>query len=364
MSLVNQFLTTEYTEVIQKLIREVVNKPETYVGSKYLPSVALPVSVVRTEVVEATGGLTNEHVIGTNPKYVQSFGTRVQEYKPPAYKEAIHYDEAKILYLRQLGDNGRNVRGVRQYIDLDIDRLNRRLEARIEKQRWDVIFNGGLTWMGKTISFGIPAANRVLPVGAVWSSDGLTANSSAKPLVDIRYWLQGGTARFRKYTVSKMVMNPNTARWIMDNPNTQSFLTSYGANPAIMEYDLNRILSFLIPGSPPVEVYNGWYQEESVDGDGKISVDDATYFIPDGYIFFEVTSLPGNDRIGEFVQGLHLASGSIDAPGMGKYLVIDDNTGPGTKGGPANPYLDLISGVHGGVKLDRAFDVLTAKVIS
>lgn len=358
----NEFFTNEYTEVIQKLIREIVNDPKTYMGAKYLPSIALPVSRVRTEVIEASGGLTNEHVPGSNPQYIQSFGTRVQEYQPPFYKEAIHYDEQRILYLRELGNNGRNIRGIQQYIDLDIDRLNRRIEARIEKQRWDTIFNGGFTYMNKTVSFGIPSGNRAVPVGAVWSSDGLNANNSADPIKDLRYWVMGGLAAFRKYQISSIVMNGNTARWILDNSNTRQYLTSYGANPAITEYDINKTLNFLIPGLPQVQVYNGWYQTESVVNN-RIVVSDAVYFIPDGYIFFEC-SLPGNDKIGEFVQTVHLAAGTINDPGFGKFLVIEDNSQPGTKGGPGNPYIDLIGGVYGGVKLDRAFDVLTAKVIA
>lgn len=359
----NQFITTEHTEVLQKLIREVVNDPATYIGARYLPSIALPVDVVRTEIIEASGGLTNEHAPGTDPKYVQSFGTRVQEYKPPKYKEAIHYDEDKILYLRKLGDNGRNQRGIRQYIDLDVDRLNRRLEARIELQRWDSIFTGGITWMGKTLSFGIPGGNRATPLGHVWSDDGIVAssNASANPIVDLRYWVMGGFAKFRKYKITKIVMNPNTARFLLDNANTRAYLTSYGANPAILDYDINKVLQFLIPGLPPVEVYNGWYQTESLVVE-KLTVSDATYFIGDGYIFFEC-ALPGGDMIGEFMQGVHLAEGTIDAPGYGKFLVIDDNTQPGTKGGPKNPYLDIVAGVYGGVKMDRAFDVLTAYVL-
>lgn len=369
----NQFFTNEYTSVIQKLIREVVNDPKTYVGSRYLPSVALPVNQVRTEVIEATGGLTNEHEPGTNPKYVQSFGTRVQTYTPAYYKESIHYDEKKILFLRELGQNNLNIRGVQQYIDLDIDRLNRRVEARIEKLRWDTIFNGGFTFMGTTISFGVPAKNLAVPIGAVWSTDGINANASANPIVDLRYWMMGGLAAYRKYMKTKLVMNPNTARWILDNANTRAYLTSYGANPALTEYDVNKALGFLIPGLPPVEVYGGWYQNEStaagqptstggVSVAGQITVGDGVYFIPDGYIFIEC-SLPGSDKIGEFMQTVHLASGSIDNPGFGKFLVVEDCTAPGTKGGPANPYVDLTAGVYGGPKLDRAFDLLTAKVI-
>lgn len=357
----NEFFTNEYTEVIQKVVKEVVNDPSTYIGSKYLPSVALPVSRVRTEVIEASGGITEEHMPGTSPKYVQSFGTRVQEYQPPFYKEAIHWDEQRILFLRELGANGRNIRGVQQRIDLDIDRLNRRLEARIEKQRWDTIFNGGFSWMGKTVSFGIPAANAETPT-AIWSSDGIVANNSANPIQDLRYWVLGGSDAWRKYNITKIVMNPNTARWILDNSNTRAYLTSFGANPVINSYDLNKTLQFLIPGLPEVEIYKGWYQTESVDANGKITVSDAIYFIPDGKLFFEC-SLPGNDKIGEFVQTLHLASGSIADPGVGKFLVVEDNTQPGTKGGPMNPYVDIVAGVYGGVKLDRAFDVLTADVL-
>jgi hypothetical protein len=370
----NLFITNEYTEVIQKLIREVVNDPKTYIGSRYLPSVALPVAKIRTEVIEASGGLTGEHLPGTNPKYIQSFGTRVQEYQPCFYKEAIHYDETRILYLRELGQNGRNVRGVQQYMDLDIDRLNRRLEARIELQRWNTIFNGGFTWLGKTISFGIPSKNRAFPVVAVWSTDGVNANAAANPIVDLRYWLLGGLAAFRKYVVTKLVMNPNTIRWILDNVNTRAYLTSYGANPSLGSYDLNKVLQFLIPGLPPVEEYKGWYQTESsaagvttvtggVSVAGQLTVSDAIYMIPDGMIFFEC-SLPGNDKIGEWVQSVNLATGSIDNPGYGKFLLVEDNTAPGTKGGPGNPYVDLISGVYGGPKLDRGFDVLTASVLS
>lgn len=358
----NEFFTTEHTQVLQKLISEVVNDPTQYKGAAFLPSVALPVREIYTEVIEASGGLTNEHIIGTDPQYVQSFGTRVQKFEPPAFKEAIHYDEKKILTLRELGQNDRSKRGIRQYIDKDIDRLNRRLEARIEKQRWDAIFTGGFTYFGQTFSYGIPAGNRATPLGAVWSTDSINANAAANPLIDIRYWTTGGLAAFRKYKITKMVMNGNTARWILDNANTRSYIQNAFANPNVAQYDVNTVLQFFIPGCPPAEIYNGWYQTESTVN-GKLTVSDAVYFLPDGYIFFEC-ALPGGDGIGEFVQGIHLSSGSVDAPGFGKFLVVEENVAPGTKGGPKNPFIDIVAGVYGGVKLDRAFDILTAKVIS
>lgn len=371
MAQTNEFFTDEYTAILQKLVFEVVNDPSTYQGARLLPAVAMPVKKIRTEVIEASGGLTLEHVRGTDVQYIQGFGSRVQEYIAPEYKEAIHYDEDKILNFRELGQNDPSKRGIRQIINEDIKRLNRRLEARIEKLRWDNIFNGGFTYQGKAFSFGIPANHNAVPVTALWSLDGIQANALANPLVDIRYWLEGGLSPFRKYTIVRMIMNPNTARWILDNANTRSFLTSYGANPMLGEYTVSKVLGLLIPGAPETLIYNGWYQTEAVGSGttstglaavaGQITVSDAIYFIPDGKIFFEC-ALPGGDKIGEFVEGIHLASGTVDSPGFGKFIVPDENIAPGTKGGPGNPYIDVVAGVRGGVKLDRAFDVLTATV--
>lgn len=357
----NEFFTDEHTQILQKLVREVVNDPKTYIGSRFFPSVAVNAAEIYTEVVEATGGLTNPHVIGTDPTVIQSFGTRVQKFEPPAYKEKIIYNEKQILRLRQLGEQDRSRAGIRQRIDLDIDRLNRRLEARFEYERWQVIINGSFTWMGQTFSYGVPAANRAVPLGALWSLDGKTANNLADPLTDIRYWCLGGYAPYRKYFIRKMYMNPNTARFILDNSNVKSYIQNGVANPNITAYDVNNVLKFFIPACPEVEIYNGWYQAETTVN-GKLTVGDAIYMLPDGYIFFDV-SLADNQTLGEFVQAQHLAGGTVDQPGFGKFLVVEENIAPGTKGGPSNPYIEVLSGCYGGIKLDQPFNMLTAKVI-
>lgn len=372
----NQWLTDDYTEVVTKVLQEIVNDPSTYRGSKYLPSRTVRAAKVRSEVIEATGGLTNECPPGTDPLYIRSFGSRVQEFVPPTYKEAIHYDEKKILFLRELGQNDRSLRGIRQRMNFDIDRLNRRLEARIEKLRWDVIFGGGFTYGQSTISFGVPAFNRVVPVGPVWSTDGVNANPLANPIVDLRYWFFGGYNVFRKYKIRRAVMNPNTARWILDNPNVQSLVKNYFANETYGAYDLNRTLSLLIPGVPEIDVYDGWYTTEqegpgndyttSLGGTpaaGQLVTSQGIFFIPDGYIYFEVGNLPGGDQIGWFDQTMTLATGNVDTPGVGKFLVVEECIAPGTKGGPGNPYIDILAGVSGGPNLERQMDVLTARVV-
>jgi hypothetical protein len=155
-------------------------------------------------------------------------------------------------------------------------------------------------------------------------------------------------------------MNANTARWILDNSNTRSYVQNALANPAVGSYDLNAVLNFFIPGCPKATIYKGWYQAQSIVA-GVITVGDAIYFIPDGYIFFDVT--PFGDTIGSFDQTLQLASGSIEAPGVGKFLSVEECIAPGTRGGPQNPFISLLGGVYGGPNLRRSFDVLTAKVV-
>lgn len=356
----SQFFTNQWTSSMQKLLREIMSDPKTFVGARYLPSVVHNAAVIRTEVLEATGGMTNEHVLDTNPKYIGVGGSRVQEYSPGYYKETVHYNEEKIIFLRKLGEQDTSLRGIEQELERGVDRLNRRIETRMEKLRWDTIFNGGYTFMGQTVSFGVPAGNRAVPVGAAWSTDGVQANNASNPLLDLRYWLLGGLSAFRKYNVTGAVMNPNTARWIMDNTNTRTFLSSFGANPALPAFELNSTLQLLSPGLPTVEIYKGWYQNEAEDANGHITVSDGQYFIPNGMIYFP-TSLPDNDKIGEFAQTLNLANGGTTGQG-GKFVVFEDNTVPGSKGGPGNPFIDIVGGVYGGVKLDRAFDLLTAYV--
>ncbi len=358
----NEFFIDAYTSVLNRLVREVVNDPSTYKGSQYLPSVSQPTRLIRSEIIEASGGVTQDYMPGTATKYVQKTSSRVQQFAPSFWKEALNYNEADILYLRELGQNDPSRRGIRQKIDTDIDMLNRRLEAKMELLRWQTIFQGGYDWLGHTVAFDIPTSNRAVPLGAQWSLDGINANNAANPILDYRYWVTGGLANFRKYKISKAIMNPNTARWFLDNTNVRSYVQNALANPHVLNYEMNQVINFFIPGAPPVEIYEGWYQNQSQNAAGGLDVTNAIYFIPDGYVFFEVTGLPGGDKIGEFVQTINLANGSVDAPGYGKFLVVEENIAPGTKGGPGNPYIDVFCGVYGSPNLYRPFDVLTGYV--
>lgn len=349
------------TRALLEVIREIETDPAEYVGAKYMPAKDVPARSIFVDVIEARGGLVQEHTLGNDPKSVQRRQFRTQEYSPGSYREFIRFSEPDILYLRELGKNDQSQRGIRQHLNENAIVLNNRIEARMELLRWQAIFNGTYVYDGKVVDFGKPVANNAAPSipWAVLVGPVLTANPLAFPVQDLRYFLLGGYAPFRKYKKTKLLMNPNTARWILDNPNVQSLIQNRFAAETYKMHDVNEVLGFLIPGMPPVEIYQGFYQNDVEDNvTGQITVSDAVYFIPDGKIFIEC-KLPGGDIIGDVCMSLTLSNGSVDNPAPGKFLIVEEHI----EDRKANPYIDVIGGFSGGPRLKRAFDTLTMTVI-
>lgn len=351
-----------HTRVLQEVIREIETDVSEYLGAKYMPSVDIPSATVFVDVLEARGGLVKEHTMGTDPQSAPRRQFRTQQYAPGVYKEFIRFNEGDILRLRELGMNDQSKRGIRQHLNENALVLNNRIEARMELLRWQAIFNGTYVYDGKTVDFGKPVANNVAPTVPWGLNDGFgnftVTNPAATPIQDVRYWVDGGYAPFRKYKKTKIIMNGNTERVFLDNPAVQSLIQSRFA-VGDYRHDINSILSFLVPGCPPIEIYNGWYQNETINATtGLITLGDAVYFIPDGALFFEC-KLPDSNKIGDIVMTLNLSNGSVDSPSAGKFILVDEHIADK----PGNPYIDVLGGFHGGPRLKRAFDTLTATVI-
>lgn len=358
----SKVFAAEHTRALQEVIREIETDPAEYLGAKYMPSIEMPTASVFVDVLEARGGLVKEHTLGTDPQAIARRQFRTQQYSPGYYKEFIRFNEEDILKLRELGQNDQSKRGIRQHLNENGLVLNNRIEARMELLRWQAIFNGTYVYDGKTVDFGKPANHDVSPSVPWGNSSGgqfTTVNNSATPIADLRYWLMGGYAPFRKYKKTKIIMNPNTSRMFLDNTTVQSLIQNRFAAETYKQHDINAVVQFLVPGAPPIEIYEGWYQTEAEDATtGQITVGDAIFFIPDGKIFFEA-KLPDNNKIGDVCMTLNLANGSVDAPGAGKFMIVNEKI----ETHPENPHIDLIGGFHGGPRLKRAFDVLTATVI-
>lgn len=355
-----ELISPAYTRALGEVIREIEPDPNLYRGAQYMPAVERPTNNVYVDVWERTGGATLEHTLDTDPLNIQKKGFRTMQFSAGAYREGLRYGESDILRLRELGTNDLTKRGIQQHLEENAKRLNLRIETRMELLRWQVIFNGAYVYDGKSIDFGIPSANNVAPIAnwATGSGATLAPNASADPINDLRFWLMGGYDTFRLYTVKKLVMNPNTARMILSNPKVQTQIYPAIQGGRLQDYNLNGILGFLLPGMPEVDVYNGTYLAESIDPiTGRITTGAATYFIPDGKIFFE-TNLPDGNKIGEIQMTLNLSNGSIEAPTAGKFVVTDQRGLANVQ----NPYLALYAGFNGGPALTRSFDLLTASV--
>jgi len=357
----SKVFAAEHTRILQEVIREIETDPTEYLGAQYMPSLEVPSTSVFVDVLEARGGLVAEHTLGTDPQSAPRRQFRTQQYSPGAYKEFIRFNEADILRLRELGLNDQSKRGIRQHLNENALVLNNRIEARMELLRWQSIFSGTYIYDGKTVDFGKPANHNVTPTipWGIVTAGVLNSNPSATPIQDLRYWIMGGYAPFRKYKITKIVMNPSTERIFLDNPAVQSLIQNRFASETYKMHNINEVLGFLIPGMPPVEVYKGWYQSETIDPTtGLIGVSDAVYFIPDGAVFFEC-KLPDMNKVGDIVMTLSLANGSVDAPAPGKFILVDEHI----EDRLGNPYIDVLGGFYGGPRLKRAFDVLTAEVI-
>lgn len=352
-----------HTRVLQEVIREVETDVTEYIGARYMPAVEIPSTTVFVDILEARGGLISEYTLGTDPQAAPRRQFRTQQYAPGAYKEFIRFNEGDILRLRELGLNDQSKRGIRQHLNENALVLNNRIEARMELLRWQAIFNGTYVYDGKTVSFSVPGANNVTPL-VPWgfSSGGVftAANPASTPVQDLRYWIMGGYPTYRKYKITKVIMNANTERMVLDNPSVQSLIQSrFAGDQSYKQHNINEVMGFLIPGMPPIEIYKGWYQTESIDATtGQITVGDGIFFIPDGSIYFEC-KLPDGNKIGDMVMTLTLANGSIDNPAPGKFILVDEHI----EDRPGNPYIDLFGGFYGGPRLKRPFDTLTATVI-
>jgi hypothetical protein len=357
-----ELISPAYTRALGEVIREIEPDVNLYRGIQYMPAVERPTNNVYVDVWEATGGATLEHTLDTDPLNIQKKAFRTMQFSAGAYREAIRFGESDILRLREIGQNDLSKRGIQQHLEENAKRLNTRIETRLELLRWQAIFNGSYIYDGRVIDFGVPAANTVSPVANWGSVDPVTGvvtvNPNSDPIADIRLWTMGGYGQFRKYNIRKMVMNPNTERVFLANQKVQDQIRGFLASGIINGYETNKILSLLIPGVPEVDVYKGTYFAETINPlTGKIAVSAATYFIPNGKIFFE-TDLPDNNKVGEVQMTLNLSNGSIDAPTAGKFVITDQRG----LGNVKNPSLELVGGFNGGPALMRSFDLLTATV--
>jgi hypothetical protein len=289
--------------------------------ARWLPNRTIPDLSYR--FLKGTGGLTEtavyrsfdaESPIGSRPGV-----TRVSGELPPI-SEKIPLTEYNRL--RQLANPDP---AIRAQILSDVERLVRKIAARIEVARGDALVNGSVTIAENgviaNVDFGRSGSNSVV-AGTPWSTTG-----SADPLTDMLTWQQAyidanGVAPGAALTSTTAVT------YLLRNAALRSDLGSVAGTPTVItQQQLRNLLD--AHGLPPIFTY-----------DAKVSVAGAaTRIIPaDKFLYLPAPGDPGNPdgtdlgatQWGTTAQSLDPRFGLTgeDAPGLvaGNYTDEDPPT--------------------------------------
>lgn len=334
-----------YTRVLAEVVQDIIADASTYRGASVMPMRNHSALTIQTVTNEAYGGLTLEHMLGTQPKKVQAGGAHILVYNPAFYREAYQLEEGDILFLRNYNSLNFSERGIQNEMEKIAKKAALRVANRMEKLRWDTLLTGLWTFMGQVIDFGIPGGNTLTPAVA-WDTP-----ATATPLADLRTW---SLVSLRKYKIKKLMMNQKTANDFLATDEISALLLAVGGRQSSLVNDINALVQFHIPGHPPIEVYDGWYQEETYPA-GVVTVGNPISFIPDDLIYFDIK--PMGDDVGDLTITPNLQNGSIDALGSGIIWGMEDNTDK-----LGNPNVEFVSGFNGGPRLYRPQDTFKADV--
>ena len=377
LSTTNGIVIGETTQSIQKLISEIGGTMESQFSlSKYFPTVTQAVKTINVEIVDPIAGKMQPRVFGQPFANVKKRNVRTYSMSPASFGEKATIGEGDIAFLRSFGDANTAVRGLMQRIALETLNLQVRGDNLIKDIISTSFFTGSYVYLNPTlnneiaVNYGVPANNTFLPA-AVWATGtpgNYVINATAVPMSDIYRMLTAYSPFLPKLSyIRELVMNPITASWLFDNPSTKDFL-KYGFNNEKVyrggndfKENFDSAMQYFIP-----ELNVSIRVDRSVimpdDSDGNPLRDNSYYVIPDGYIGVMVDATSHGGPLGEMVMTLAVQNGGYANPQGGRYLLIEDNTVPGSKGGLSNPYIDIVSGGNMGLKGDRPFDWLKMKV--
>lgn len=362
-----------FTTLIDGVQREIGgSEDETFPLTEFFPNKYVSASTVAVDMVNPITGLMNQRNPTAPLVQVTKLGNRTITATPAYYGEEIIINEQDLLFLRDLGNPNVGVYDIGYRIGMWTYQLQIRAQNVRKVTLANAIIDGQFTWQQQTASYGIPSDNRFVPIGADWATGTpLVTNPAAYPLGDIQYTILSDPF-FRKYQnfPIKVIMNYKTHLWFFQNLNNNNTIQYIYANSAIMDkmssgYTMGTAFSYYMGGCGTnfeVVVDGQTYLADAYDPNGN-SEGDVVYIIPDGYIYFMVDTKAYGGPLGSYLFTHAVQNGGYMNPQPGPYLLIEDNTAPGTRGGPSKPFLAIISGFNGIPNLTRSQDILTMDVI-
>lgn len=345
-------LDTQHRRAITAVISRVRAKSEKH-AFRLMPIANRPEGILEHEILSGFGGKTEERVMGEAGKTIAGISSQSKVYMPGSYQESIPFNERDLLRLRKAGSIGdRGVTGLTSN-EVSItskvaEKLELRLENRMQQLAWDSMFNGTFVYNGQTYTFGIPEANQ-LDTASNWDTD--YEAGEANPIEDLIDMSQNEI--LRKYVIKEIIMNPHTAA----KSKKAIIKLKQIHNSNVREASLSELLSFYCPELPAINIVRDAYQDETISADGKVEASEGKYFVPNGK-FLWVPDFGGTDypQYGELqlTENMNDPSATVDRPAQGSYLFFDEEGLKNRK----SPGVEIVAGFNGGPNLMRPFDVI------
>lgn len=315
--------STEVTHIVRNRFQD----PGVFIGRAIFPDVDTFHEKILVDVVDAPTGMTSAHNLGATPRIIRGLGSRRKEYRTGYWKETRQWNEAELLYTRQLGTFSQ--RAGRDLINQGAMQLDNRLEVRKEWLRWQTLLGGVIdideNGVKYTVDFGVPTANKIdLTAGGKtpW-----TDHQNANPVKDLLEIIQlfigtgarPGTVYYNQVVAADLIQNA-----VLRDLLKQSSLVA-NLNTA----NLPQVLSMFVPQLSFVQYDQGW-----ADDAGTFH-----FFVPDSHV---VITGAGSEKLGDFASTISLHNGGLDAPKPGKFAIVEDKSQA-----EKNPYIDLTVGQYG-----------------
>jgi hypothetical protein len=312
----------------QEALRTVIQElPYTakYIGNTLLPNRNVYSNNIAWDIKGPATGMIMPHSLNADPKPIEFIKLASKSQPTAFWKESAILNESDFLEIRKAGSFS-ELMG-RELVTTYLQKLNQRIDARIEWLIWNCLF-GTVTInennVIREIDYEIPVGNKVGPPTVPWSTI-----ATAKPLADILTWVAKfdgtGSGNATAY------MNKKTAGYLAQNAEIRD-LVKQSTN--VMSIGVNNISSLVIPlvgDLKDIVIYNEGY----INSSGV-----WTKFIPDNKVIFIGEPAPG-EELGNMVFTPSLHNGSIDSPQPGKFLVTEDKTSG------VNPIYTICSGFYG-----------------
>lgn len=345
--------------VIDQIIRDAgSDTDEDFALRKIAKTKYVNMPTVITPIFQALQGQMDAKEYGAPFVPIAKPSVKYSEFAAAFWGNSTQFGQEDI-YLRDLGSsNISESGGLAMYIMQAVDQLRMRRLVTENLLLSNALTTGTISYSTPTqnyqVSYGIPQEN-VYYTSASWTNSDNTPNQNAWGYQDLIIALTQYQpflklqAKFQKK--GYLFMNMQTQASFLLNKNNQSFINTVFANSGVFQkYDMQLFLNRFFPGfNLEVIVLPDTWQDTT----------GTNYRIfPDNKILLAFDSDSMLGPLAEYVycataqKSVNINSNKIALtnPEPGPFLIFEDCTYPGSRGGVANPFIEIY---HGSFSLPR-----------